>query len=219
MSQSTAPAQKMAMLAATLLALSLSGCVDVSQYGQTTALRQMHGAASGTFIEFGCANGKDNSNTFMLECLGWHGFCVEPVDVVRFRANAYSGAVCTPGQNATDIIVANMDGLHGVDPDLGAFRARRASVKRVRCYNLDDLRKRHDLHHVTYMTVDTEGNELELLQSYAPLDWVTWLQVECNTRHACDNIRTYLNKISFTMKRFFPFKNGRGGGDMLFRHR
>lgn len=203
----------------TLATLRHGACADVSQYGQTTSLLKMHGASIGTFIEFGCANGEENSNTHMLECLGWHGFCVEPVDVVRSRAHAYSGAVCKPGDNATDVVVASVSGLHGVRPDLEAFHARQAGVKRVRCYNLDVLRKQHALRHVTYMTVDTEGNELELLKSYAPLNWVTWLQVECNTAQACDNIRTFLKGEQFLMKQFFLFRNGRGGGDMLFRRR
>ena len=201
----------------TLVFLYRGACADVSQYGQTTAFLKRHGASRGTFIEFGCANGKENSNTHMLECLGWYGVCIEPVDIVRSRAHAYSGAVCKPGENATEVVVASLSGLHGVRPDLDAFHAKQMGVKRVRCYNLNILRQQHALKHVTYMTVDTEGNELELLKSYAPLDWVTWLQVECNTAQACDHIRTFLKGEQFEMKHFFLFRNGRGGGDMLFK--
>jgi hypothetical protein len=31
----------------------------------------------GTFVEFGCADGITNSNTYDLEQLGWYGLCIE----------------------------------------------------------------------------------------------------------------------------------------------
>ena len=98
------------MIVAFIASFSQSACVDVSQYGQTTALLNMYNKPSGTFIEFGCADGVQNSNTFMLECRMERGLhrtsrCVD------FRKNAYNGAVCKPGQNETQIIVANLDGF------------------------------------------------------------------------------------------------------------
>ncbi len=199
-----------------LVWLCARACEDTSQYGQTTALLQLRGRGAGTFIEFGCADGRSNSNTHMLECLGWRGICIEPVDTIHGRQHGYAGAVCEPDKESVDIVVASVEGLHGVNPDLGPFGAQQRDVKRVKCYNLHHLRKQHDLGNVTYMTVDTEGNEAELLQSYKPLDWVTWLQVECNHRKACSDVRAILGD-DFMLKRFVPFNNGRKGGDLLFR--
>lgn len=74
----------------------------------------------GTFIKFNCANGKENSNTHMLECLGWYDFGVE-----ASRAHAYSGAVCRPGDSATDVVDRGFKSvLHGVCLGLEAFPAR-----------------------------------------------------------------------------------------------
>ena len=200
------------------ITLGRQTCRDTSQYGQTTTFQRFYGVGTGTFVEFGCANGVENSNTYMLECLGWSGFCVEPVDQIRSRAHGYQGAVCEPGQHRVNITVAGLSGLHGVQPNLAPFGVKAVGQKSVECYNLFDLRYKHGLEHVTYMTVDTEGNEADILRAYAPLDWVDWLQVECNTKEACDELRALLIG-NFSLMRFFPFHNGRGGGDLLLRRR
>ena len=193
-------------------------CRDTSQYGQTTKFLEMHRGLVGTFIEFGCANGIENSNTHMLECLGWHGVCIEPVDTITSRAHGLRGAVCEPGRESVAIVVANKDGLHGVRPNLNPFGALATKVKTVKCHDLGVIREQHGMNNVTYMTVDTEGNESDLLEAYMPLDWVTWLQVECNTVRECVRVRGVLMH-SFKIVHFFPFDNGRGGGDILFRRR
>lgn len=171
--------------------------------------------AFGSFIEFGCADGVRDSNTHMLECMGWKGFCIEPVETVRERQHAYAGAVCPPNQTSVDIVVASLNGLHGANPDLKSAGQTAKHIQKTKCYNLNDVRRQHHMDHVTYMTVDTEGNEPEILLAYSPLDWVDWLQVECNTGKACRRVHSIL-KTNFTFKAHFTFRNGRGGGDMLY---
>lgn len=124
----------------------------MSQYGQTPKFLKLSRLAFGSFIEFGCADGVRDSNTHMLECMGWKGFCIEPVETVMGRKHAYAGAVCPPNQSSVDIVVASLNGLHGANPDL---KSAGQMAKKVQ-------------------------------------------------------------KTNFTFKARFPFRNGRGGGDMLY---
>lgn len=208
---------KLMLLALVIHVVSMK-CKDTSQYAQTSFFLSLHREVNGTYIEFGCGNGIHNSNTYMLECMGWTGFCVEPVNIIQNRAFAYNGAVCPPGKTKTSIAVASKDGLHGEKPNLDMFGARVIDTKIVQCYNLNQLRKKHRMNHVTYMTVDTEGNELELLLAYSPIDWVTWLQVECNTRYDCIKLKRALHS-QFKLVSFISFGTGEGGGDLLFKHK
>lgn len=59
-----------------------------------------------TFVEFGCRDGIEHSNTWALETqLGWKGLCIEAIEQVNpVRKRGYQGAVCAPemeGKNIT----------------------------------------------------------------------------------------------------------------------
>lgn len=200
-----------------------STCPDASQYGQSSfflsTLRQQNHNVPKTFIEFGCADGRENSNTWMLECLGWHGFCIEPIDTIRERKHGYRGVVCAPKKEGKteNVVVSRLPGLHGIKPNLAAFGTDAVRTERVKCLNLNTLRRQLNMTEVGYMTVDTEGNEASLLRAYKP-DWAVWIQVECNDRAACDAIKSIM-RPRYILVHVFLFHNGRGGADMLWRRR
>ena len=58
---------------------------STSQIGQDMfVLAELHFKRDGYFVEFGAANGKDLSNTYMLEKeLGWDGIVAEPAMIWR----------------------------------------------------------------------------------------------------------------------------------------
>lgn len=215
----------LALALALALVWQVVGCSDMSQYGQSGFVARLVEGQAGaetpkTFIEFGCADGRKNSNTWMFECLGWRGFCVEPVDVIHGRKHGHRGVVCRPEEEGTlkAVTVASLSGLHGVRPNLWPFGARAQGVEQSRCVNLHTLRREHGIGEVGYMTVDTEGNEAELLRAYRPERWARFVQVECNERAACETIREVMT-ANFTLVRVWDFRNGRGGRDMLWRRR
>ena len=194
---------------------------DTSQYGQTSRIVELtRDWYPHTFIEFGCADGISHSNTFMLEQMGWKGFCIEPVDTIKNRKNAYQGAVCPPDQenSIVTVTVASVSGLHGIRPKLSDFGKHSIGTKQVVCYNLNTLRRKHDMDFVGYVVVDTEGTEAELLRSYSFEKWAVFLQVECNDSHACAEIKGILRR-DFYLMHTVDFHNGRGGGDLLFKNK
>lgn len=197
-------------------------CTDHSQYGQTKfILDRVTRALPKTFVEFGCRDGTVHSNTKMLECRGWKGACVEPIETIHSRKHGYQGAICSPQDEGTrkPIIIASAPGLHGTNPDLGAFHHHKIGTKNVQCLNLDHIVASLNLSAVGYITIDTEGSEEEIIKAYWPLPWATnFVQVECNTDAACSGIRRIMSPL-FSFIHFFPFNNGRGGGDTLWhRH-
>ena len=207
-------------LSLVLLRQAVGRCPDMSQYGQSRYVAHLVEGTlpPKTFIEFGCADGRENSNTWMFECLGWRGFCVEPIDIIRGREHGHRGVVCRPEEEGMmkAVMVASLSGLHGERPKLAPFGAHVRSVQQSQCVNLHTLRREHGIGEVGYMTVDTEGNEAELLQAYRPEQWARFVQVECNDRAGCDTVHAVM-KPNFTLVHFWNFRNGRGGGDMLWR--
>ncbi|KAJ3177083.1 hypothetical protein HDU85_006009 [Gaertneriomyces sp. JEL0708] len=141
----------------------------------------------GVFVEFGARDGKEHSNTYFYEhALGWKGLLVEAVewefkDIAKNRPNslAIHGAVCDKNGTA-EFMVAKAGGLHGIVEDYADHRKNwEDHLIKVPCYTLNSLLDQAGMHHVNYMTVDTEGSEVTVLSA---LDWssfvIDYVQVE-----------------------------------------
>ncbi|CAE7646664.1 unnamed protein product [Symbiodinium sp. CCMP2456] len=109
---------------------------------------------SGTFVEFGALDGIAHSNTNFFEAaLGWSGALAEPSHYANeLKKNR-------PGSFALHGAICGKSGLN--------------------CHSLQELLDLAKLRHVDYMSVDTEGSELEILAAF-PFDQyrIDTIQVE-----------------------------------------
>lgn len=140
-------------------------------------LHELSEKTNGFFVEFGATNGKSLSNTFLLEKkYGWTGILAEPAKAWHSELEANRG--CTidhrcvaekTGQvvsfNETELLeLSTIDKYSSND----ARANERASGRRyeVETVSLNDLLGQHNAPaEIDYLSVDTEGSELSILQN------------------------------------------------------
>lgn len=159
---------------------SLSAAVNAkSQIGQELfVLCQLEFARDGFFVEFGATNGRELSNTHLLEKdFGWRGILAEPARIwhpeLSLNRSAQIEFDCV--WNATgETLIFNEARF----PELSTIKAFNASDMhrksrnhgksyKVSTISLLDLLRKHDAPKVIdYLSLDTEGSELEILEAF-----------------------------------------------------
>eukprot|EP00930_Biecheleria_cincta_P096500 TRINITY_DN8833_c0_g1_i1.p1 TRINITY_DN8833_c0_g1~~TRINITY_DN8833_c0_g1_i1.p1 ORF type:complete len:705 (+),score=114.41 TRINITY_DN8833_c0_g1_i1:117-2231(+) len=136
------------------------------------AVQQGKPFRQGVFIELGAADGKDKSNTLAFERkLGWTGLLIEPVpslyDILRRnRPNSACSQDCVAGDSGYYYLAE--DGYSSGMTDRHIREAQDSVVKR-KCRMLGDLIDQHlgpQGAHIDYLSLDTEGTELDILRSF-----------------------------------------------------
>lgn len=144
-----------------------------------------NGKTNGTFLEFGATNGVELSNTFLLEeKFSWTGVLAEPSPqwhskLLKNRPNATILTDCIYSETgkSLDFFVSDVGVLSTLEEfrnsDLssmpGNTKARNASGYNceVDTISLNDVILTHfDGTKIDYMSVDTEGSELSILQHF-----------------------------------------------------
>jgi len=132
----------------------------------------------GYFVEFGATNGLDNSNTWLLEKrFGWSGILAEPNPAwhaaLRGNRACHIDPRCVFTTSGAQLAFLAAD-----DPELSGLAAasghdhnagRRAAGQsfEVSTVSLNDLLAAHGApERIDYMSVDTEGSELEILERF-----------------------------------------------------
>ncbi len=138
----------------------------------------------GVFVDIGANNGVTISNTYRLERdFAWTGIAVEPIPSTfekleaRRSCHAVQGCVTPTGGTASFLEVvkgSNMLSTLAVN-DVGltarrlrkSIRRRRAEIREieVKCFTFDSLLEKFGISEVDFLSVDTEGGELEILKS------------------------------------------------------
>lgn len=158
-----------------------------SQYGQDKWVHEtiLAGVKQGVFVDLGAHDGVTFSNTCHFEKqLGWTGLCVEPnpdvfakLDQNR-RCHKVQGAVGPkPGRAQFQVLTGATEMLSGLKEtydDRHLDRIQREQQARggeqklidVEVYTLGDLLAKYDLPRVDYLTIDTEGAEMAILESF-----------------------------------------------------
>lgn len=137
----------------------------------------------GFFVEFGATNGRTNSNSWLLETTyGWNGILAEPnpiwhEDLARNRRCTIDRR-CVFTRSGETLSFAATE-----DPELGGIAATAehdhyAPVRRaapsfaVETIALNDLLEQHEAPAtIDYMSIDTEGSELAILEAF---DFARW---------------------------------------------
>ncbi|WP_337267337.1 FkbM family methyltransferase [Oryzifoliimicrobium ureilyticus] len=158
----------------------------------------------GYFVEFGATNGFKNSNTWLLETkFGWRGILAEPnplwhADLIHNRrTHIEHKCVSSKTGDVVSFITTN-----DTDPELSGIASssegdhfaetRRAGQRiELETISLDDMLDKYDAPAaIDYMSVDTEGSELDILSAYSFRHKFKLMSVENNPKNetAIDNL-------------------------------
>lgn len=135
----------------------------------------------GTFVEFGCADGITNSNTWPLEQLGWFGLCIE-ANIYEYdqakvnRAHAVNKLITTEVEKYTYAMMSgHCQQLSGIyqfySPEyLKLYNEckQEGLVKEVEIEGtpLSDILESFKMETVTYISTDCEGCEFEFIKNF-----------------------------------------------------
>ena len=150
-----------------------------SQLGQDLIALALSGLKEGGFfVEFGATNGKDLSNTYILEkSFGWNGILVEPAKSwhreLRSNRDCTIETDCVWTESNVRLLFNEVPSLELSTIDLFSesdmhFDARKLGNKYyVNTISLNDLLARHNAPRIIdYFSIDTEGSEFEILKSF-----------------------------------------------------
>lgn len=197
-----------------------------SQYGQDTYLDKevFKGKRGGFFVEVGAEDGITFSNTYFFEKeREWNGICIEP------RKKAFSQLVknrkcipeniCVGKENKTEKfleIEGGNDMLSGIYNKYDSRHIKRIherklpgetqSMIEVKCQTLASILQKYNISEIDYLSIDTEGNELDILKG---IDFdkvkIRYITVENNyggsrlRRMKATEVRRFLAKKGFTL--------------------
>ena len=133
-------------------------------------LDQLNFKKNGFFVEFGAGNGEQFSNTFLLEKkFNWKGILAEPCKA--FHEEILSKRSCTVDQRA----VSNKSGvevnfLEAKNKHFSKINTKKLKSKNsysVLTVSLMDLLSEYNCpNKFDYLSIDTEGNEFEILENF-----------------------------------------------------
>jgi FkbM family methyltransferase len=149
-----------------------------SQLGQEVFVLATLGLKSnGYFVEFGATNGVLLSNTYVLEkYFGWTGICAEPArkwhkELERNRSceidfrcvYSSNGRILFKETNFAELSTIS----HFESGDLHSEYRQSGSYYEVETVTLKDLLSQHKApQNIDYISIDTEGSELEILKNF-----------------------------------------------------
>ncbi len=137
----------------------------------------------GVFIDIGAYDGVCISNSYFFEKhLDWKGICIEPIpeiyETLRTNRNCYCVQGCIADYE--DIVpflrikaLAVFSGIvEKYDSKHTAVVAREmekindsSEIISVKTFLLNNLLEKHEFYHIDFLSIDTEGGELDILQS------------------------------------------------------
>lgn len=147
---------------------------------------------NGFFIEVGAYNGVLYSNTYLLEKeFGWKGICIEPIPIMFTQLQHNRSCLCIQGciadregtalfrevcngynADSSDLLLSGL--AEKYDPQhinlIENHYAAPSVYYEVQCYRLSQLLEEYNVEKVDFLSLDTEGNELEILKSLSDKD-------------------------------------------------
>lgn len=169
----------------------------------------------GVFVDIGANDGVTISNTCFLEKeLGWSGVAVEPIPSVfeTLKANRSCALVngCVTTKSGTGKFFEVVGGpnmlstlaIHNIG--LTARRLRKNAVRQnakireidVPCFTFEELSEKHGVRNIDFLSVDTEGGELEILKSIDFNRFPTKV-ISVENNYYTPEIRAYLEAQGF----------------------
>ena len=156
-----------------------------SQYGQDQVVYKLLGKPkNGTFIDIGANDGVTFSNSLFFERIKWTGVCIEPHPIAFHElASARSCELLNACISETDSIVdfmvvegsshmlsgisSFMDSAHleRIDREIEINGGKKRLIK-IDAICPKTLIKNYNLKRIDYLSIDTEGCEMEILKKF-----------------------------------------------------
>ena len=166
----------------------------------------------GWFVDFGAGDGETISNSWLLETqYGWRGVLAEPNPAFHAKLALRKAAVCT--DCVTDRTGDNVVFNQTADPHFSTLdnytaadmhaRARASGQRtQARTISLNDLLRRNRApRFIDYLSMDTEGSELMILEAFDFSRWTfATITIEHNFGPTRDRIRTLLESHGYRRK-------------------
>ena len=175
----------------------------------------LHMKRSGIFFDIGANDGVTISNTYYLEKeLGWNGVAVEPIPSVyeKLKSNRNCTLVkgcITPKTGTTNLVelVGAPNMLSTLEENYSGLTARRIRKNKkrhnsetrkieVKCYSFCDVTTEYGISEIDFLSIDTEGGELEILKSINFKTTPTKV-ISVENNFYTNAIRTYLEQQGF----------------------
>ena len=154
--------------------------MSISQLGQDLEVIKFYNSKQGGFfIEIGASDGLKLSNTYLLETkYNCKGICCEPIPenfekLVKNRPNSICIKEAVYNQTGLTLkfdIANNFDLLSGISDHIDSHKsevdANKTCIQVQTISLLDLLNKASAPSFIEYMSLDTEGSELEILKNF-----------------------------------------------------
>lgn len=182
---------------------------------------------NGVFVDIGAHDGVTLSNTYFFEKnMDWTGVCVEPNPEVYESLKNNRKCLCVQGciydkkDSAPFLKISGWaEMLSGIVENYDPKHVKRiqweielnggeSEVIDVKCYNLTDLLLENDIRHVDYLSIDTEGGELGILQS------IDFSQIDIDVIEVENNYQTPFSEL---LEPLGYEKIGKKGPDEIYR--
>lgn len=189
-----------------------------SQYGQDKFIDKeiFKGKTGGIFLEIGADNGINGSNTLFFEReRGWTGICIEPrtsayAELIKNRnCKKFNVAIAPDNKGSKKFLqvegnLAQLSGLVDKFDPRHLDRIKRetqeknihSSVIDVESITLNEILDQSCITQIDYLSLDTEGGELEILKS---IDYnrfnITCITVE--NKYEDKEVRNFLSSVGY----------------------
>jgi len=169
----------------------------------------------GTFLDIGANDGITISNTYYLEKeLNWNGVAVEPIPSIFAKLQSTRKCGLVNGCIAPSAGVARFIELSGQTNMLSTLannnsgltaRRIRNNLSRhgsnlkeieVKCYTFAGIVQEHKLRNIDFLSIDTEGGELEIIKEI-DFDRVNVKIISVENNYFDREIRAYLENNGF----------------------
>jgi hypothetical protein len=142
-----------------------------SQLGQDLIVLDMFGKNK-FFVDIGCCDGIDGSNTYLLELNGWKGIASDPFPTnFDCRKNTILDKSPVFSRSNETVCFIKAGAVGGIEDCLDKFRyhphVTMAPKENLLTISLFDLLEKYNApKYIEYLSLDTEGSELDILQSF-----------------------------------------------------
>lgn len=187
------------------------------QHGQDKFVAECLGfPKDGFFVDIGANDGITFSNTYYFEKeLGWRGVAIEPLPKTFEKLKAVRSCqlinACVSDQKGDKQFLA-VDGpemlsglvekydkahLERIEEEIKTMGGGQETIN-VACFTLDEILNEQNISRVDYLSVDTEGGELDILKS-VDLDSIFVDLISIENNYKTQMIRKYLEKYGYKL--------------------
>jgi FkbM family methyltransferase len=194
-----------------------------SQYGEDYLLYSLfQEEMDGFYVDIGAFDGIHISNSYIFERLGWRGICVEahpdyfPL-LQRNRPNStcvYAACVGAGQPASVPFLKEELGLLSGLKADKTADMERRYSLRgmtftgfetvEVPALTLNEILERHTAgrRRISFVSIDTEGNEPDILRSFDFSAWqIDAFVIEANSDDERRDLAAFMRARNYLLAR------------------